>query len=323
MSYHKGINWDLEPLGKVSDCQLSKKLGVNSGTVRKARLSRNIKPFRSMPEYFNKINWDEQPLGQINDSELARKLKVSQTLVSVQRRKRNIEIFSEDRLKINWNILPLGEKSDREIAEELNVSSSFVAKIRVKMGIKSWEETKIPQMNNDEGWCFSCQIIKNKNDFTSNEFRRSGKAGQCRKCVQNKKMEKYKNNEQYRIVCKLRGRLKAAFNSYSKKGKTKTSQEYGISWNKVCEHLYNLEYKEDDEIDHIVPLSFFNLDDENQIKLAFSEKNHCWIDKNDNHVKSDKLLYVGGSARNLKNLHFDEKLIIYNKIIELFWKNYK
>lgn len=319
--YHKGINWDLEPLGQISDCELAKKLGVHSSSVRKARIKRNIISFRPMPDYFNKINWEEQPLGEMSDADLARQMGVAQTLVSSQRRKRNIEEYTEERLKIDWNNVPLGLKSDIEIAKELNVSSALVCNIRNKKGIVSWEESRFSNLNDDECWCFSCKSIKNKDNFSNHEFRRSLNTGQCRQCVKKNKDNKLKNDLAYNILCKLRKRLTHAFDQ-SKIGKNRKNCEFDIDWSSICDHLKLLKHNSDDHIDHVVPLSFFNFNDLSQIKLAFSAKNHCWVNKSTNSRKSDRLLYFNQNGRKYKLFPLKDKIEIYNHILHLFWLEY-
>lgn len=45
-SVHKGINWDVQPLGKVSDSDLARELGCNPSTVARARTMRGIPSWR-------------------------------------------------------------------------------------------------------------------------------------------------------------------------------------------------------------------------------------------------------------------------------------
>ena len=40
-----GFNWNRQPLGKISDSALAKRLGVSKTAVRKARIARGIPVF--------------------------------------------------------------------------------------------------------------------------------------------------------------------------------------------------------------------------------------------------------------------------------------
>jgi hypothetical protein len=90
MTQHN-INWDEQPLGKVSDKKLAKKLKVHYSTVCRHRQKKDIKPNKL------KIDWDAQPLGKVPDSQIARQLKVSITAVRYQRVRRNIPTYSKPR----------------------------------------------------------------------------------------------------------------------------------------------------------------------------------------------------------------------------------
>lgn len=46
MALRVGTNWDRQPLGKVSDAELARKLGLCRNTVRAARMCRGIGPWR-------------------------------------------------------------------------------------------------------------------------------------------------------------------------------------------------------------------------------------------------------------------------------------
>jgi hypothetical protein len=85
-----GIDWDKVPLGKVSDAEIAKALGVNRSTVTGARRTRDI----SRAKVDGSINWDEQPLGKMTDGKLAKKLGVSPNAVRRARVARKIPTFS-------------------------------------------------------------------------------------------------------------------------------------------------------------------------------------------------------------------------------------
>lgn len=96
----KWIDWDAQPLGKISDNQLARELGVNLRSVYSARVTRGIKPCRDAGDPMNKgINWDAQPLGEMSDAEIARQLGVTSSTVLGARRVRGIPTFKPQQRK--------------------------------------------------------------------------------------------------------------------------------------------------------------------------------------------------------------------------------
>jgi len=98
-----------------------------------------------------------------------------------------------------------------------------------------------------------------------------------------------RKKERYSVIDTLRKRLCNAFKRYSKKGKVKTSREYGINYQQIFEHLGNCPGdRKEYHIDHIFPLVAFNFNNLSHIKIAFSPENHRWLKKNENCRKGGK-----------------------------------
>ena len=102
--------------------------------------------------------------------------------------------------------------------------------------------------------------------------------------------EKYINDNIFRIKSLLRNRLWTALKLYTTTGKIKEADKYGIDYKTIIKylkpfpkdrHLYH--------IDHIRPLVSFNLEDPEEIKLAFAPENHQWLLAYDNLVKGSKI----------------------------------
>lgn len=119
----------------------------------------------------------------------------------------------------------------------------------------------------------------------------------------NKKSFKFKRNERYKIYHKrrmntdvqfatavrLRNLLYHALKKYTKKGKAFSSKTYGINFDEIIEHLkpFPPDIKKY-HIDHIKPLSSFNLEDPEEIRKAFAPENHQWLLGSENLSKSNK-----------------------------------
>jgi hypothetical protein len=103
--------------------------------------------------------------------------------------------------------------------------------------------------------------------------------------------KRYHNDEKFNIQMRIRKRLRKAFHSYSKNGKTRTSDEYGINYNAICKQLGpkpdNIETW---HIDHIKPLCSFDFNNAAQVKQAFSPENHQWLTIKENLSKGSKIL---------------------------------
>lgn len=85
-------------------------------------------------------------------------------------------------------------------------------------------------------------------------------------------------DEGWAILYRLRWRVRDAVNSYSESGKIKSADEYGIDYKAIIRHLGKCPGELSDyHIDHIKPLKLFNLNDPEQIKLAFAPENHQWL----------------------------------------------
>lgn len=108
----------------------------------------------------------------------------------------------------------------------------------------------------------------------------------CSSCNSLRKMEE---NPKFALECRLRTRLRDAFKTYSEGGKTAPSKEYGIDYQAIFEHIGPCPgNREDYHIDHIKPISLFDFDNPEQVRLAFAPENHQWLTKKENLQKGAK-----------------------------------
>jgi hypothetical protein len=168
----KAINWKRQPLGKVTDRGLARKLGVTPGLVRKMRTSMGIPVSKDGEFAISKgIQWDDQPLGLVYDTDLAKTLGCTSAAVRRARLRRGIESYVDRLAKrglsrrgrplngakaskansrkgqlrrtisgtkpgVHWDSEPhLGMVPDHELAEKYGVTPSAVAKARHVRGI--------------------------------------------------------------------------------------------------------------------------------------------------------------------------------------------
>lgn len=93
-------------------------------------------------------------------------------------------------------------------------------------------------------------------------------------------------NEYVRRVERLRKRFSRAIKKSLNGKKLMKSSSYGIDFHKIAEYIGECPGKREDyEIDHIRPLSSFDLTKDSEIKKAFAPKNHQWLTKELNRKK--------------------------------------
>jgi AraC-like DNA-binding protein len=97
------IDWDVQPLGVISDLELSRQLSVSNSTVKRRREVRQI-PLSEAGEniangraFIATIDWTKQPLGIISDMRLAKMLGCSRRTVARHRERLGINFKREKR----------------------------------------------------------------------------------------------------------------------------------------------------------------------------------------------------------------------------------
>lgn len=101
-------------------------------------------------------------------------------------------------------------------------------------------------------------------------------------------------NTSVAIANRLRCMVNQALKRYSNMGKTAISREYGINYEAIINHLgphpNTFDIPGSFHIDHIVPISAFDLNDLNQVRIAFAPSNHRWLLAGENLSKSNKII---------------------------------
>ncbi len=106
-------------------------------------------------------------------------------------------------------------------------------------------------------------------------------------------IEKIQLDDAFKILLNLRSRIRTAIKIYSRSGKIKPACEYGIDYQAIIEHLKPFPRdRENYHIDHIIPLSWFDFNNSQEIKWAFAPENHQWLTARENINKSNKIIYV-------------------------------
>ena len=101
--------------------------------------------------------------------------------------------------------------------------------------------------------------------------------------------KKYKQKPEVNIKIRLRALLNYALNTFTKTGKIMSASKYGINYKSIIEKLKP--FPEDISlyhVDHIKPLCSFNLENPEEIKIAFAPENHQWLTIQENLVKGGR-----------------------------------
>ena len=100
--------------------------------------------------------------------------------------------------------------------------------------------------------------------------------------------ERYHKDINFQIAVKIRNRINKIIR-YNKK--IPISMRYKMDYEKIIEHLKPFpENINNYHIDHIIPLSSFNLTDEEDFKKATAPENHQWLLAHDNLIKGKKIM---------------------------------
>lgn len=107
---------------------------------------------------------------------------------------------------------------------------------------------------------------------------------------------KPKRNEDQKIkystdmVFKTKHNLRTSLTKFMNGAKTKSSNEYGIDWNKCIEYLDEPpEYISKPSIDHIIPCNAFDFLNPEHPKLCYFPENLRWLEWDENCSKSDRI----------------------------------
>jgi hypothetical protein len=182
------------------------------------------------------------------------------------------------------------------------------AKVLENQKLRESRQIEIGETNKQ---CKYCEEIKPATRFRRNRLK-------CKDCERDEPLEKFKRTIRTRI-----------YNSLMRK--TKHSIEYlGCGYNEFSSWIFgiNPEYTLENHgeiwhIDHVIPLSKFNLEDESQQLIAFNWRNTTALSVYENLSKNNKVieLQIRSHYRQLTDHHTKFNIDFPEKYIELFAKH--
>jgi len=168
---------------------------------------------------------------------------------------------------------------------------------------------KLQEIGEDNKKCSSCSTIKNMCNFRHNRLK-------CKDCERDNPIEKFK-----RIV---RSRIYSCLDR-----KTKHTIEYlGCSCKEYLQWILNDDYTLENRgkewhIDHVIPLCHFNMEDEEEQKIAFNWRNTAPLTPYENLAKNKKVLkpQIEQHWKKLVEHHEKYNIEMPQKFIDLFAKH--
>jgi hypothetical protein len=163
----------------------------------------------------------------------------------------------------------------------------------------------------DNKKCSKCNNIKPKKCFRYNRLK-------CRDCERDDPIEKFKRVVRSRIISAI-----VCKNKHTIEYLGCNSTDY-LNWILNNEKGYTLENRGSEwHIDHIIPLSHFDLDNEEQQRIAFNWRNTMALSAKENLSKNNKIIkeQIAQHYKNLIDYHNKNKIEFPIEFIDLFAKH--
>ena len=169
---------------------------------------------------------------------------------------------------------------------------------------------KQTRMGIDNKQCSKCSQIKAKDNFRHNRLK-------CKDCERDEPLDKLKRNIRCRIYSTL---IKKELQTAEYLGLN--SVEY-FKWLLTCDERYNLENKNEWHIDHVIPLSRFNLNIKEEQLVAFNWRNTMPLSVRENLSKNNKIdtLQIEQHYNRLLEYHKNNTIEMPEVFIDLFAKH--
>ena len=172
-------------------------------------------------------------------------------------------------------------------------------------------ETRLAEIGDGNKKCSKCSSIKSDNGFRNNRLK-------CKDCERDEPIDKFKRT--------VRGRIISALENKS----LHTVEYLGCSsidyanWILNYDERYTIDNRGTEwHIDHVIPLSHFDLNDPNEQLIAFNWKNTMPLSAQENLSKNRRILplQIEQHIKFLIEYHKQKNIVLSNTFIDLFAKH--
>lgn len=167
---------------------------------------------------------------------------------------------------------------------------------------------KLQEIGEDNKKCSSCSTIKNMCNFRHNRLK-------CKDCERDNPIEKFKRSVRCRIWYALTTKVKHTIDYLGL-----SSVEY-LQWILSYNEKYTLDNRGKEwHIDHVIPLSKFNLEDKEEQLIAFNWRNTMPLSAKENLSKNNKILIpqIEQHYKYLLDYHKEKNIEMPQEFINLF-----
>lgn len=167
---------------------------------------------------------------------------------------------------------------------------------------------KLEKLGEDNKECSVCSTIKNQCNFRHNRLK-------CKDCERDEPIEKFKRSVRSRIWSALTNKNKHTIEYLGL-----SSTEY-LQWILTYDEKYTIDNRGKEwHIDHVIPLSKFNLEDKEEQLVAFNWRNTMPLSAKENLSKNNKILLpqIEQHYKYLLEYHKDKNIEMPQNIINLF-----
>lgn len=187
--------------------------------------------------------------------------------------------------KIEKSLLKFGKRPDRPIGVRSRCLECEIAIRRSR---------KFPPQSDGFKQCTKCNHTKRLTEFFAANYVKSGRSSECKQCSNIRKLNVLKHKPEKRITENLRRRTRAVLAGINKSAAT--LDLIGCSAKQLKEYieskfLYGMSWENYGEwhIDHIIPCTSFNLNEESEQRRCFHYSNLQPLWAKDNLRKGDTL----------------------------------
>ena len=221
-----------------------------------------------------------------------------------------------DICKICFNNLKRREKYKNNIEfREKAIKDATEFKQKKKAERDKIKEAKIKELEEEIGEentiCKYCKKVKEKTRFRHNRLK-------CKDCERDDPKEKFNRNIRSRIYIALKNKTE-----HTIKYLGCSTSEY-IKW--IGYHIedFTLEdFGKKWHVDHVIPLSRFDLEDDDEVFIAFNWRNTMPLSVKENLTKNNKILpqQIKKHVKTLKKYHKENNIELPQKFTKLYAKH--